>query len=215
MIRSFHRVLCLAAVCGAVLLPGAAHAQFGFPSLITQSGDGPDIDRAGLYLGLGAFGDVIINQVNSGTEFLTSGGGGCLFLGLRLHQNFALEFGVGQGEHNNVTDAWGNDVDYLSLNQVTADAKLILPILGAPWRPYLQGGLGFYMLTDAWSSELASGGGFQLGGGIDFWFNSWWSAGGRVLYRGIKFSSFTYQTGHSESPYLSTLAIEANIQLHF
>jgi hypothetical protein len=216
MIRLTHRILCLAVFCGAVLIPGAARAQFGFMPMISSSGDGPDIDRTGLYLGLGAFGNAIVNQANSGVDFLTSGAGVNLQLGIRLHPNFALEFALGESMHNDVTDAWGNTVDYLALNYVTADAKFILPASGLPMRPYLQAGLGYYMLADSWSSELASGGGFQLGGGLDFYLNSWWSVGGRLLYHGIQFSSVTFpQTGDSKTPFLSTVSLEANVQIHF
>jgi len=45
-------------------------------------------------------------------------------LGFRLNPMLALELGLGQGFHNNVTDAWGDTVDYLSLTQVTVDLKV-------------------------------------------------------------------------------------------
>ena len=222
MSRLAHRVLYCAVICGAILLPSVARAQYGYrpryapyprPSVPIV---GPDMDRTTLYLGLGAFGNAIVNQANSGVDFLTSGGGFNFLLGLRLHRNFALEFGLGESFHNGVSDAWGNTVDYLALNHVTVDAKFILPVPGMPWRPFLQAGLGYYMLNDAYDSELASGGGFQLGGGIDFWLNPWWSVGARVLYHGIQFSRFTYtETGQSNSPFLSTMSFEANVQIHF
>jgi hypothetical protein len=222
MIRLAHCVLCFTVMGSVFLSPRMAHAQYyhnyGRPYArpIYPPVVGPDIDRTTLYLGLGVFGDAIVNQANSGVDFLTSGGGYNFMLGLRLHQNFAIEFGVGEGFHSGVSDAWGNTVDYLALNQLTVDAKVILPMLGLPWRPYLQGGFGYFMLTNAFDDELASGGGFQLGGGIDFWLNPWWSVGGRVLYHGIKFSSFTYaQTGQPNSPFLSTMSFEANVQIHF
>jgi len=169
-----------------------------------------------LYLGIGAFGDGVINQANSAVDFLTSGAGYNLMLGFRLSPNFALEFGLGQGFHNDVSDAWGDTVDYLVLSQVTVDAKLILPLPGGQIQPFLQGGVGFYVLADAYDSEIASGGGFQLGGGLDFWLNPWWSVGGRLLYHGIQFTSFNEpEVGRSSSPFLSTVSLEANAQVHF
>ena len=220
-IRSLSRDSLLVAVCGlALLVPGAAVAQYAYPpsypSYGSPSGYGPPLDRSGLYLGLGAFGDGVINQANAATSFLTSGAGYDLMVGFRLSPNFALELGLGQGFHNTVTDAWGDTVDYLALNQFTADAKLILPGLGGPLQPFVQGGVGFYVLTDAFSSEIASGGGFQLGGGLDFWLNPWWSVGGRLLYHGIQFTSFTEpQINRSNSPFLSTVSLEFNAQIHF
>jgi hypothetical protein len=76
--------------------------------------------------------------------------------------------------------------------------------------------VGFYVLSDAYSSEIASGGGFQLGGGLDFWLNPWWSVGGRLLYHGIQFTSFIEpQINRSNSPFLSTVSLEFNAQIHF
>jgi hypothetical protein len=219
-IRSPYRASLLLAVLGLVFLaPGAAQAQYQYQPPYSSYGsppDGPPLDRAGLYLGFGAFGDTVINQANSAVDFLTSGAGYNLMLGLRLSPNLALEFGLGQGYHNNVTSAWGDTVDYLVLTQVTADAKLILPLPGGQLQPFFQGGVGFYYLADAYSSGIASGGGFQLGGGLDFWMNPLWSVGGRLLYHGIQFTSFDEpQVGRSSSPFLSTVSLEFNAQIHF
>jgi hypothetical protein len=219
-IRNLCRASLLFAVLGLVLLaPGAALAQYQYPPPYPSYGPsayGAPLDRSGLYLGLGAFGDGVINQANSSVDFLTSGAGYNLMIGFRLSPNFALELGFGEGFHNNVTNAWGDTVDYLVLSQVTADAKLILPLPGGQIQPFVQGGVGFYVLADAYDSEIASGGGFQLGGGLDFWVNPWWSFGGRLLYHGIQFTSFNEpQVGRSSSPFLSTVSLEANAQIHF
>jgi hypothetical protein len=217
----FQRHSLLIAVFGlALLAPGAAWAQYGYPAPYQSYGapiaGGPPMDRSGLYLGFGAFGDEVINQANSAVDFLTAGGGYNLMLGWRLNPMFALEFGVGQGFHNNVSDAWGNTLDYLSLTQVTVDLKVILPMPNGQFQPFLQGGAGLYVLADAFSSEIASGGGVQLGGGLDFWLNPWWSVGGRVLYHGVQFNSFTEpQARRSNAPFLSTVSLEFNAQVHF
>jgi hypothetical protein len=217
----FQRHSLLIAVFGlALLAPGAAWAQYGYPAPYQSYGaptiGGPPLDRSGLYLGFGVFGDEVINQANSAVDFLTAGGGCNLMLGFRLNPMFALELGLGQGFHNNVTDAWGDTVDYLSLTQITVDLKVILPVPNAQFQPFLQGGVGAYVLANSFRSEIASGGGFQLGGGLDFWLNPWWSVGGRVLYHGVQFSSFAEpQAGRSNAPFLSTVSLEFNGQLHF
>ena len=216
---------------GGLAAPGAALAQYGYPQPypayprppaygppINPSPPvyGPPADRPGMYLGLGVFGVSVVNQANSGVDFLTSGAGYNMMLGFRLNRNLALELGLAEGFHNNVTDAWGDTVDYLVLSQVTADLKLILPGPGGRLQPFVQGGVGLYVLADAYSSELASGGGFQLGGGLDFWLNPWWSLGGRLLYHGVQFKSFYEpQIGRSHSPFLSTVSLEVNAQFHF
>ncbi|HEY3355478.1 MAG TPA: outer membrane beta-barrel protein [Polyangia bacterium] len=203
---------------GALLLtlPSVASAHYtGYPHrhgyYVGPGYGAPPIDRPGVYLGIGGFGDIVANQANSPVDFLTSGAGYNLFLGVRLNPNFALEFGWGQGFHNQQNDYFGNTLDYIALNHLTADLKIIFPN-PSNVRPYIQAGLGFYMLTDAFNSDIASGGGFQLGGGLDIYLNPWWSIGGRLLYHGIKFGDLN---GTNNAPYLSTVSLEANLQVHF
>jgi hypothetical protein len=209
-----------------VTLPSVASAHYtGYPHRhgygVGPGYGAPPIDRPGVYLGLGGFGDIIANQANSPVgDFITSGAGYTLFLGVRLNPNFAFEFGWGQGFHNGQSDVYGNLLNYIAMNQVTADLKILFPNRSNV-RPYLQGGIGYYFLYQAFdtgyaygTSDLASGFGFQLGGGLDIWLNPWWSLGGRLLYHGITFGDLNMGQ-NSGSPFLSTVSLEANVQVHF
>ena len=188
---------------------GYQPAQPGYPGMPRFN-----IDRPGVYLGGALVGNIIINQADApgGQNFISHGGGGALFLGVRISPHFALEFGYTQTAHNPVEDYWGNILDYLALHALTADAKIIFPNQSNV-RPYIQGGLGYYILTQQYS-DATSGGGFQLGGGVDIWLNPWWSLGGRVLYHGIKFADVGNGTTASK-PFLSTASLDLNLQVHF
>jgi hypothetical protein len=174
-----------------------------------------NIDRPGVYLGGGLVGNIIINQASSpgGYDFISHGGGGQLFLGVRIAPYVALEFGYAQTVHNPVSTAYGDFVSYLALHALTADVKIIFPN-ASNVRPYLQGGVGYYILTQDYK-DPASGGGIQLGGGVDIWLNPWWSLGGRVLYHGIKFSAVDTTNNGKASPFLSTASLDLNLQVHF
>jgi hypothetical protein len=175
------------------------------------------IDRPGVYIGAAAVGAIILNQANtdsSASDFITHGGGGQIWLGVKVHPMFALEFGYAQTAHNTYTDYWGNVVDYLALHALTADAKLIFPNRYNV-RPYVQAGIGYYALTQGYN-DATSGGGFQLGGGLDIYLNPWWSLGGRVLYHGVKFTDIQGNALYNDNkPFLSYMSIELNVQVHF
>jgi hypothetical protein len=214
------RASLLLAVTSILAFPAAASAQYYYRPARAYYGRPayapPPIDRPGVYLGFAGIGDIVANQANSPTgDFIGSGGGGAVFLGVRLNPTIALEFGVGETLHNGVQDALGF-VNYLYLTSVTGDLKLFFPN-PSNVRPYVQGGLGFYGLGYSWGDEavmvdqtFTSGVGFQLGGGLDIWLNPWWSLGGRLLYHGIYFTDVG-----GNKPFLSTVSLEANLQLHF
>ena len=218
----------LLALLAMLALPGVASAHYtgyphrhvygygygyrvapGVPVLPTFN-----IDRPGLYFGGSLIGDIVVNQAGKpgGQDFISHGGGGSLFLGVRLNPYLGLEFGYGQTIHNPVSDYWGNLVDYLALNQFTADLKVIFPN-PSNVRPFIQGGAGLYVLTQNYSEPVA-GGGVQLGGGVDIWLTPWWSLGGRLMYHGIKFGDVGNGTTSSK-PFLSTAALDVNLQFHF
>jgi hypothetical protein len=221
----FRGSLVLAAFAVLMTLPRPAAAQYYYP----QPYYGPPrpaygvpviapqlrIDRPGVYLGGALVGNIVLSQVDSpgGNDFISHGGGGQLFLGIRLHPYFALEFAYAQTAHNPVQDYWGNTIDYLALHALTADGKIIFPNRSNV-RPYIQVGLGYYILTQNYN-DAVSGGGLQLGGGVDIWLNPWWSLGGRVLYHGIKFADVGYAGSVTGKPFLSTASLDLNLQVHF
>jgi hypothetical protein len=196
-------VLVLAAVGVALLVcPRPAAAQ----RLTLQA-----IDRPGVYLGLAGMGNFVINQANAPvTGFIDQGGGFGLFLGGRLAPMFALELGYSLNIHTPV-DQGGVTVDALLLHAWTLDAKVIFPNRSNV-RPYFQIGFGVYELASYADSTLYRNGiGFQIGGGLDFWLNRFWSIGFRALYHGIYFTQSVYDY----HPFLSTVSVEGNVQIHF
>lgn len=220
--RSLVRgALPLAVLALALALPRAAAAHdTGYPHrhVYGPAGAPPtprlNIDRHDVYLGGALVGNIIVSQVDTPTAggFISHGGGAQVFLGVRLARMIALEFGYAQTIHNPVEDPSGLTVSYLALHALTADLKLIFPNRSNV-RPYLQAGLGYYFMTKEYR-DAVSGGGVQAGVGVDIWLNPWWSLGGRVLYHGVKFADL-FSAGHTTNPYLSTAALDVNLQFHF
>jgi len=96
-IRSLCRASLLFAVLGSSCCARGGTGPVPVPTALSSYGPsayGAPLDRSGLYLGLGAFGDGVINQANSAVDFLTSGAGYNLMIGFRLSPNFALELGL-------------------------------------------------------------------------------------------------------------------------
>jgi hypothetical protein len=147
----------------------------------------------GLYVGAAVEGTRILDQSGDGDELLGHGGGLTLFSGIRLNPIIALELGWLISFHNpaRVATIFGDDVDYLVLNGFTGDAKIYLGNLqrggemGTGIEPYLQGGLGLYLLDSTYFGTQSIGTGFQLGGGLDFALAPRVAVTLRVLYRGM------------------------------
>lgn len=188
---------------GLMASSGPASANYGY---------GSPIDRSGAYLGFSGMGNFILNQANAPVNgFIDHGGGLGIFFGWRIVPMFALELGYAVNFHNPVEDPDGVLVDALILHAFTFDGKLIFPNPSIV-RPFLQLGLGVYELaTYADRTLYRNGIGFQFGGGLDIWLNRVISIGGRILYHGIAFT----QNIWDHRPFLSTLSVEINLQIHF
>jgi opacity protein-like surface antigen len=212
-------VLVVAAL--ALTCPRAAAAHdTGYPHRHVYGAGVPgmptlNIDRPGVYLGAALVGNIVVNQTDAPTSdgFISHGGGAQLLLGVRIIPYLGLEFAYTQTVHNPVQDSAWQSVSYLALHALTADLKLIFPNRSNV-RPYLQAGLGYYFLTKDYQ-DAVSGGGFQLGGGVDIWLNPWWSLGARVLYHGIKFDNVGIPGAATSKPFLSTASLDLNVQVHF
>ncbi|MDY0003338.1 MAG: outer membrane beta-barrel protein [Polyangia bacterium] len=202
--RIFRSPLMMA-VLGIALVAGSTPAAANY-------GYGTPIDRSGAYLGISGMGNIVLNQANAPVNgFIDQGGGLGLFLGWRIMPMFALELGYAVNFHNPVQDPNGVTVDALVLHAFTLDGKLIFPNRSIV-RPFLQLGLGIYELaTYADNTFYRNGIGLQLGGGLDVWLGRTLSIGGRILYHGIAFTQYIYE----HRPFLSTLSIEINLQVHF
>lgn len=204
-VKSVSRGLLMMAVLGAGIMAsaGPAAARYGY---------GSPIDRGGAYLGISGMGNFVLNQSNAPVDgFIDQGGGLGLFFGWRFAPMFALELGYAVNFHNPVQYPDGAIVDSLVLHAFTLDGKLIFPNRSIV-RPFLQLGLGIYELaTYADNTFYRNGIGLQLGGGLDVWLGRSLSIGGRILYHGIAFTQYIYE----HRPFLSTLSVEVNLQVHF
>lgn len=170
------------------------------------------IDRPGVYIGGALVGAFITDQ--SGTiadvDFIDDGVGGQAILGFRLAPMLALELGYASTVHD---EADWSGVDHIAIHQATADLKIIFPSR-SPVRPFIQGGGGYYGMhtgEDRW----VHGGGFQIGGGVDFWLDRYWTLGLRVLYHGVKFGRLHDDVLVLDRPWLGWISGDVNVQLHF
>lgn len=146
----------------------------------------PRFWRLGPYVGVGA-GGIGILGASGPFETLSSGAFGNVYIGMNFSPRFALELGFIGSAHN---EEWTGDPNSLMMWGVTLDAKwnLIRPSWRHRFVPYLQAGVGAYgLFSDSYygSQDLAQGGGFQAGGGVDIYVARWLTIGARLLYRGI------------------------------
>jgi hypothetical protein len=167
------------------------------------------------FIGVSGFGTIRAHQ-DGGVEYLHHGGGVGLFGGLDLGRFFGIEIGYDASFHNPVTTctaayAWC-DANYLLLETLHLDAKLHLPT-GTRVMPYLQGGLVASWIGRTDSLTDATGGGFEAGGGIDFWLSRHGTFGIQALYRGLAMSDYATYTG--TGTYLSLVTVGGNFTAHF
>ncbi len=167
----------------------------------------------GIYAGAGMVAMKIASQ-DGGDELLEDGAGISLFMGIKLNNRIALEGGVTSTFHNPVevqTD-FGDDVDYLVLTAATIDAKVFFPNPRQRLKPFIQGGLGVYLLDSENFGAQSVGTGFQLGGGFELPLGPNIDLGLRALYRGIAMGP---PDSDKDDTFVSAISAEANLSIHF
>ena len=167
----------------------------------------------GLYMGGGLVGTRILAQ-DGGNELLEGGGGLALHAGIRVNRLLALEAGWMGTLHNPVAvnTGFGDDTDYLVLNGFTADAKVYVGSSNPRIEPYLQGGVGLYLLDSSYFGTQSVGSGFQAGGGVDLHVGSRIDIGARALYRGMAMGPPEQDFNDT---YVSALTVEGRINVRF
>lgn len=167
----------------------------------------------GFYVGGGLVGTKILSQ-NGGPELLQDGLGLTGYAGIRLSRVLALEAGLTGTAHNpeTVDVGFGPEVDYLYLKAGTLDAKIFFNTENPNGQPFVQGGVGFYLLDSAAFGTQSVGTGFQLGGGYDFFIGDALDLGLRALYRGIAMGP---PQSDQNDTFISALSLEGNVTLHF
>jgi hypothetical protein len=168
--------------------------------------------RRHFYIGGSGVGAAVINQ--TGPEgFIGNGGGFSLILGARLSRHFALEFGWEPTFHNTSQDAaiylFQNPNHTVGINALTLDGKVYFA--QGFVQPYFMFGGGAYLLGDQLHA-VAEGPGYQLGGGIDFWLNPWFTIGGKVQYRGVEFIDYN---ARNDNTYVSMITAAGDFTAHF
>ena len=167
----------------------------------------------GLYIGGGLVGTHILAQ-DGGAELLEGGGGVALHAGLRVNRRLALEAGWMGTLHNPVAvdTPFGEDTDYLVLNGFTADAKIYVGTGNTRLEPYLQGGVGLYLLDSNYFGTQSIGSGFQAGGGLDWRVGERIDIGARALYRGMAMGP--PERDYNDT-YVSAVTLEGRINFRF
>lgn len=164
--------------------------------------------RTHFYMGASGVAMVVVGE-RGPNSFLDNGGGFNLFLGGRVHRAVALEFGWQPTFHNNEYDIFGRRIDTIGLDALTASVK-VFPVQGAI-QPYFIAGGGAYLLGDR-LNVFASGPGFQIGGGVDFWLSPWLTLGLQGQYRGVEL--FDYDA-RSDNTYLNLISFQGDFTGHF
>lgn len=168
----------------------------------------------GLYVGAGLTASRILHQSTgpgSAAGLIDDGAGLTLFTGLRINRTLALEAGW-IGTVHGPDGAAFDQAEHLMLNGFTADARVYLPSSSEGLEPYLQGGLGLYLLDSTYFGTESVGSGFQLGGGFDLRLGDSVKLGLRALYRGLAMGP--PDAGYADT-YVGALSAEGNLVLQF
>ena len=151
---------------------------------------------------------------------MRSGGGFDLFLGFRINQYFALEFGYVGTIHSTGDEiaqaASPNGYERGMLHGVALDAKIFLIPKSRRIEPFVQvGGGGYAFVREGFEDADLGGGGFHLGGGVDIRFNRSIALGLRALYKGLYLDNSTPWYPTTEAAFFNQFTMGANLQLHF
>ena len=190
----------------------AAHAQY-HPAYRPHSRAAAVVYPKGLYVGGGLVGTRILSQ-QGGNELLEDGAGLSLYAGLRVNRSLALEAGWVGTLHNPVAvnTSFGEDTDYLVLNGFTADAKVFLGSANPKMQPFVQGGVGLYLLDSTYFGTQSVGTGFQAGGGVEIGLGRHVDLSLRGLYRGMSMGP----PNQAESDtFVSAMTLEGNLSFRF
>jgi len=169
------------------------------------------------HFGLGINGNSVTGSDDSRiTEGLDSGAGFELGFGWRITDFVSLDFNWLMSFHDAGTGT-ASGVE-AALTSFGLDLRVFLTDRSRRVQPYIQAGVGAYILgRDSFEFDTLTGGGFQLGGGADFYLTRHVSIGGKLLYRGayLDNAESTYSWFPTESTWLSTLTYGADLKFHF
>lgn len=204
--------IAIALVAGLFHSSDASAQSYNHPAYRPHSRAAVEYQR-GFYFGAGAAGTRILAQ-DGGNELLEDGVGVALYAGLRVNRSLALEAGWMGTMHNpvSVDTGFGEDTDYLVLNGFTADAKVFLNVSNPRLQPYLQAGVGLYLLDSTYFGTQSVGSGFQAGGGLDFQISRRMDIGAHALYRGMAMGPPDVDYNDT---YVSAITLEGRVNFRF
>jgi hypothetical protein len=171
----------------------------------------------GGFIGFTGFGTLRLAQ-DGGVEYLRHGGGIGIFGGVDIGRIVTLHFGYDASFHNPDTSCDGNGnyvwctSSFLVLETVHADLKLRIPTRTRVMPFFQVGGLVAWIGRQDYPTD-AVGGGFEVGGGIDFWLARHVTLGIHALYRGIRMGDYYTYTG--SDTFLSLLNVGGDLTFHF
>ena len=170
------------------------------------------------YIGIGGMGVFNISSGGGVTELVQSGGGFTIFAGARTSPYVGLEVGL-SGTVHNFTPENQNPSENGILESATIDGKIFLSPESVRMEPFLQAGVGYYVLSsDLFVSTQLHGLGLQAGGGLDIRLNPGVVVGVRGLYKGV-FVNNDYDSVYwgvpRESAIMNLVTGEVNIQFYF
>ncbi len=159
--------------------------------------------------GTSAFGsDSAITDLGSGAGFDVS-------FGWRIASAFSLDFNWMMSFHDGSDMAAGDEA---ALTHLSIDGRFFLTDRSRQVQPYLQAGIGAYILgRDSWQYDTLTGVGFQLGGGVDIYLSRHVSIGGKLLYRGAHLDNAedAWPQFPTESAWLNALTYGGDLKFHF
>ena len=164
-------------------------------------------------MGLGLVGYGALGR-SGGYDLVGSGLGFGVRAGARIGSVLALEGAYESTSHRVGQDAevLGEGTDGVVLSSFTGDAKIRFPLTIASVTPFVQAGVGLYLLDNGYFGAAAIGSGFQGGAGFDLELDPGFDLGVCVLYRGIAFGP---PDESEEDSFLSLLSAGINLALRF
>lgn len=143
-------------------------------------------------------------------EGLGDGAGFDISFGWRLSDFISLDFNWLMSFHDGGVES--NDA---SLASFGLDLRFFLADRSRRVQPYIQAGVGGYVLGRDFEYETISGVGFQLGGGADFYLTQHVSIGGKILFRPAWLSNENERGPATMTGDLSLLTYGADLKFHF
>lgn len=166
------------------------------------------------HFGIGVNGTSAFSDDSAITD-VGSGAGFDLSFGWRMAPSFSLDFNWLMSFHDADDTAGGDEA---ALTSFSIDGRFFLTDKSRQVQPYLQAGIGAYILgRDSWDYDTLTGVGFQLGGGVDIYLSRYVSIGGKLLYRGAHLDNAedAWPSFPTQAAWLNAFTYGGDLKFHF